>query len=73
MAKRPNKKPRGITNKQASFLAALQLAVGEKFTGRGMTMVQADAEIKRLVPLRKARRRQKSTPEIETNRQEIHA
>jgi len=39
---------RGITNKQASYLAALQREAGEPYCGAGMTAREASAHIGRL-------------------------
>jgi hypothetical protein len=40
---------KGITNKQAAYLAALQKAAGERYSGSGMTRRQASVEINRLL------------------------
>ncbi len=42
-------KPKGITNKQAKFLASLQRRAGEKYSGSGMTSAKAAKEIDRLL------------------------
>ncbi len=47
--KKKGAKPKGITNKQAKFLALLQRKAGEKYTGNGMTSRQASKEIDRLL------------------------
>lgn len=39
---------KGITNKQASYLAALQREAGEPWSGSGMSRLQASREIERL-------------------------
>jgi hypothetical protein len=39
----------GITNKQASYLASLQRAAGEPYTGAGMSRERASVEIERLL------------------------
>lgn len=36
---------RGITNKQASYLASLQRELGVPYTGNGMTLAEASAAI----------------------------
>jgi hypothetical protein len=39
---------RGITNRQAKYLAALQRELGERYTGNGLSAHQASLEIERL-------------------------
>jgi hypothetical protein len=39
--KKKRKKARGITNKQAQYLASLQRRLGEPYKGNGLTMQQA--------------------------------
>jgi hypothetical protein len=51
------RKRRGITNRQASFLADLQRQFGLRYTGNGMSAAQASAEIDRLLELREIKRR----------------
>jgi hypothetical protein len=46
--KKKPKKPKGITNSQAKYLAALQRKAGERYSGNGLTAKEASAEIKRL-------------------------
>lgn len=46
--RRSRKPKRGITNLQASYLAGLQRKAGEPYTGSGMSLRQASAEIERL-------------------------
>lgn len=43
----------GITNKQASYLAALQRAAGERYTGNSLSRQHAAREIDRLLEQRK--------------------
>jgi hypothetical protein len=45
---RSSRPGRGITNKQAKILAALQRKAGEPYTGNGMSARQAGREIGRL-------------------------
>jgi hypothetical protein len=45
---RSTSKPRGITNQQTKELARLQRAAGEPYTGNGMTLREARAEIQQL-------------------------
>jgi hypothetical protein len=48
---------RGITNAQAKFLADLQRDLGEPYTGRGMTRLEAAATIDGLLDRRRELRR----------------
>jgi hypothetical protein len=43
------RRSKGISNKQAGYLAALQRKAGEKYTGRGMSRRVAREEIFRLL------------------------
>lgn len=55
---KPKRKPLGITNKQARFLAALQRQLSEPYSGNGMT--KADAH--RAITEAKRRLRKNATP-----------
>lgn len=43
------REPRGITGKQAKYLASLQRAAGERYTGGGLSAYEAGLEIDRLL------------------------
>jgi hypothetical protein len=47
VARRSNRPPRGITNKQAHYLAHLQRKLGTQYTGNGLTMREASDAIER--------------------------
>ena len=47
--KKKARKPKGITNEQAKYLASLQRRAGEKYSGSGLTSRQASDEIKRVL------------------------
>jgi len=49
---------RGITNRQASFLASLCRQAGEPYDGNGMTLQQAADRIDELLDRRAARKRE---------------
>lgn len=43
------RKPKGITNVQAKYLASLQRKAGEPYSGSGLTTSEASQEIRRLL------------------------
>jgi hypothetical protein len=43
---RPARRSRGISNDQAKVLGRLQRALGERYTGSGMTAAEADGAIR---------------------------
>jgi hypothetical protein len=46
---RPKRRRRGITNRQARYLAGLCREAGEPYRGNGMSRMQASDEINRLL------------------------